>query len=164
MNRWLYRSVIKTLTLLLTIVALFHSPVAAMPVSLNVVDAQVRDVLISLARLSNINLIADDSINGKITLQIDNVDMDTALELIIKTKNLFCYKSDDVLIVTAKAAAQQSFAQLYTFKLQYIDPTIAQEAADTVLGGNKAIDFNKGTTANLLNSEINAQKLPSNAV
>lgn len=164
MNQWLYRSVIKTLILLLIIIALFDSPVSAMPVSLNVVDAQVRDVLISLARLSNINLIADDSVDGKITLQIDNVDVDTALELIIKTKNLFCYKGDDVLIVTAKAAAQQSFAQLYTFKLQYIDPTIAQAAADTVLGGNQAIDLNKATTANLLDGEINAQKLSSNAV
>ena len=46
-------------------------------VSLNVVDTDVRDVLNSLARLGNANIVTDGDIKGNITIQIHSLDFDS---------------------------------------------------------------------------------------
>ena len=37
-------------------------------VTMNIVDSEVREVLTSLASIGGVNIVADDSVNGKITV------------------------------------------------------------------------------------------------
>ncbi len=56
--------------------------------SLNFQDIEVRSVLQLIADFTSLNLVASDSVNGKITLRLQNVPWDQALDLILKTKGL----------------------------------------------------------------------------
>lgn len=102
--------------------------------SLNVVNAEVRDVLTSLAKLGNRNIIVDDSITGKITMQIQSLDFDTALALITQTKGLHYQCIGNVIIVGGRDVINQNFGSLHIFSLNYIEPTEVLKSAELALG------------------------------
>jgi type IV pilus assembly protein PilQ len=58
------------------------------PLSLNFQKIEVRAVLALLADFSGINLVASDSVKGSITLRLNQVPWDQALDLILKTQGL----------------------------------------------------------------------------
>jgi len=67
--------------------------------SLNFQDIEVRSVLQLIADFTSLNLVASDTVNGKITLRLQNVPWDQALDLILKTKGLDKRKIGNVLLV-----------------------------------------------------------------
>lgn len=67
--------------------------------SLNFQDIEVRSVLQLIADFTSLNLVASDSVNGKITLRLQNVPWDQALDLILKTKGLDKRTIGNVMLV-----------------------------------------------------------------
>lgn len=67
--------------------------------SLNFQDIEVRSVLQLIADFTGLNLVASDTVDGRITLRLQNVPWDQALELILKTKGLDKRKVGNVLLV-----------------------------------------------------------------
>ncbi|UVJ44400.1 type IV pilus secretin PilQ [Pseudomonas sp. LS1212] len=67
--------------------------------SLNFQDIDVRSVLQLIADFTNLNLVASDTIQGGITLRLQNVPWDQALDLVLKTKGLDKRKVGNVLLV-----------------------------------------------------------------
>ena len=67
--------------------------------SLNFQDIEVRAVLQLIADFTGLNLVASDTVNGRITLRLQNVPWDQALELILKTKGLDRRQVGNVLLV-----------------------------------------------------------------
>lgn len=58
------------------------------PLSLNFQDIEVRAVLQIIAEFTQNNIVVSDSVTGNITLRLDNVPWDQALDIILKTKSL----------------------------------------------------------------------------
>ncbi len=71
--------------------------------SLNFQDIEVRSVLQLIAEFTNLNLVASDTVSGRITLRLKNVPWDQALELILKTKGLDKRQVGNVLLVAPAA-------------------------------------------------------------
>lgn len=71
--------------------------------SLNFQDIDVRAVLQLIADFTDLNLVASDTVSGKITLRLQNVPWDQALELILKTKGLDKRQEGNVLMVAPAA-------------------------------------------------------------
>lgn len=67
--------------------------------SLNFQDIEVRAVLQLIADFTGLNLVASDTVTGRITLRLKNVPWDQALELVLKTKGLDQRKVGNVLMV-----------------------------------------------------------------
>lgn len=67
--------------------------------SLNFQDIEVRAVLQLIADFTSLNLVASDSVQGRITLRLQNVPWDQALELVLKTKGLDKRQVGNVLMV-----------------------------------------------------------------
>ncbi|MEM7365048.1 MAG: type IV pilus secretin PilQ family protein, partial [Pseudomonadota bacterium] len=76
--------------------------------SLNFQDIEIRSVLQVIAEFTDLNLVASDTVAGRITLRLKNVPWDQALELIMKTKGLDQRKVGNVLMV---APAQELAAR-----------------------------------------------------
>lgn len=57
-------------------------------IDLDMVDADIRDVLKLLAEVSDLNIVASDDVKGQVTLRLKNVPWDQAFDLILKTKAL----------------------------------------------------------------------------
>ncbi|AMB88333.1 fimbrial protein [Pseudomonas agarici] len=67
--------------------------------SLNFQDIEVRSVLQLIADFTHLNLVASDTVQGGITLRLQNVPWDQALDLVLKTKGLDKRKIGNVLLV-----------------------------------------------------------------
>ncbi|WP_028614572.1 type IV pilus secretin PilQ [Halopseudomonas pelagia] len=67
--------------------------------SLNFQDIEVRSVLQLIADFTDLNLVASDTVQGSITLRLQNVPWDQALDLVLKTKGLDQRKIGNVLLV-----------------------------------------------------------------
>jgi len=71
--------------------------------SLNFQDIEVRSVLQLIADFTDLNLVASDTVSGRITLRLKNVPWDHALDLILKTKGLDQRQVGNVLLVAPAA-------------------------------------------------------------
>jgi len=77
--------------------------------SLNFQSIEVRSVLQLLADFTNMNLVASDSVAGSVTLRLNNVPWDQALDIILKSKGLAKRVNGSVIMVglQAEVAAQE---------------------------------------------------------
>lgn len=71
--------------------------------SLNFQDIDVRAVLQLIAEFTELNLVASDSVQGNITLRLQNVPWDQALDLVLKSKGLDKRMLGNVLLVAPAA-------------------------------------------------------------
>ncbi|HTL50232.1 MAG TPA: type IV pilus secretin PilQ [Steroidobacteraceae bacterium] len=77
--------------------------------TLNFQDIDVRPVLQLLADTSGQNIVVSDSVKGRVTLRLQNVPWDQALDIVLKTKGLDMRRKDNVILVAPQAelAAQE---------------------------------------------------------
>ncbi|MFC0702734.1 type IV pilus assembly protein PilQ [Marinobacter persicus] len=109
--------------------------------SLNFQDIEVRSVLQLIADFTGLNLVASDTVGGSITLRLQNVPWDQALDLILKTKGLDKRQIGNVLLVAPadEIAAREKLeletdkqiAELAPIRLDIIQVNYAK-AADIV--------------------------------
>lgn len=92
--------------------------------SLNFQDIKVRSVLQLIADFTELNLVTSDSVGGSITLRLQDVPWDQALDLILKTKGLDKRQIGNVLMVAPAAEiAERERQEIETTKqLQELSP------------------------------------------
>ncbi|WP_379944972.1 type IV pilus secretin PilQ [Marinobacter sp. LM1] len=92
-------------------------PYTGEKLSLNFQDIEVRSVLQLIADFTGLNLVASDTVGGSITLRLQNVPWDQALDLILKTKGLDKRQIGNVLLVApAEEIAAREKLELETNK------------------------------------------------
>lgn len=67
--------------------------------SLNFQDIEVRAVLQLIADFTGLNLVASDTVEGSITLRLENVPWDQALDIVLRAKGLDSRQDGNVLLV-----------------------------------------------------------------
>ena len=93
--------------------------------TLNFQDIDVRSVLQLLADTSGQNIVVSDSVTGSLTLRLQNVPWDQALDIVLRTKGLDKRRQDNVIIIgpTEELAAREK-AELAAHKeVQELSPT-----------------------------------------
>ncbi len=84
-------------------------------ISLNFQKIEVRSVLQILADFTDLNLVTSDAISGDVTLRLDQVPWDQALDLIMKNKGLDKRQVGNVLMVApAEEIAERERRQMET--------------------------------------------------
>jgi type IV pilus assembly protein PilQ len=71
-------------------------------ISFNFQNVEVRAALQAVADISGLNIIASDSVNGSLTLQLKQVPWDQALDVIMQAKGLDMRKNGNVLWIAPK--------------------------------------------------------------
>ncbi|MBF1801761.1 type IV pilus secretin PilQ family protein [Alcanivorax sp. ST75FaO-1] len=104
--------------------------------SLNFQDIEVRSVLQLIADFTDLNLVASDTVTGRITLRLQSVPWDQALDLILKTKGLDKRQVGNVLLVAPadeiaarekqELEAQKQLASLAPLRTEYISINYAR--------------------------------------
>jgi type IV pilus assembly protein PilQ len=104
--------------------------------SLNFQEIEVRAVLQLLADFTDLNMVTSDTVSGSITLRLQNVPWDQALDIILKTKGLGMRKTGNVIMVapTEEIAAreklelesQQQIEELAPLRSEYIQINYAK--------------------------------------
>src|ERR1700688_3319245 len=93
--------------------------------TLNFQDIDVRSVLQLLADTSGQNIVVSDSVTGTLTLRLQNVPWDQALDIVLRTKGLDKRRQDNVIIIgpTDELASREK-AELAAHKeVQELSPT-----------------------------------------
>ncbi len=80
--------------------------------SLNFQEIEVRAVLQLLADFTGINMVVSDSVDGNITLRLNDVPWDHALDIILKTNGLSKRQKDNVMLIgPTKEISDQEVAE-----------------------------------------------------
>jgi len=116
-------------------------PYTGEKLSLNFQDIEVRSVLQLIADFTGLNLVASDTVSGSITLRLQNVPWDQALDLILKTKGLDKRQIGNVLLVAPadeiaarerlELETEKQIAELAPVRLDIVQVNYAK-AADIV--------------------------------
>ncbi|GAC1454143.1 MAG: type IV pilus secretin PilQ family protein [Steroidobacteraceae bacterium] len=104
--------------------------------TLNFQDIETRAVLQLLADASGQNIVVSDSVNGSVTLRLQNVPWDQALDIVLRTKGLDKRKQDNVIIVAPQAelaarekaelAARRDVQELAPLRSEYLQVNYAK--------------------------------------
>ena len=93
--------------------------------TLNFQDIDVRSVLQLLADTSGQNIVVSDSVTGNLTLRLQNVPWDQALDIVLRTKGLDKRRQDNVIIIgpTAELASREKAELAARKEVQDLSPT-----------------------------------------
>ncbi|MBU0734288.1 MAG: type IV pilus secretin PilQ, partial [Proteobacteria bacterium] len=76
---------------------------AGQSMSFDFVDTDIRNILKLIAEVAGINIVWGSDVEGKISMKLDNIPWDQALEMILRPNGLTYQIEDDVLWVVPKA-------------------------------------------------------------
>ncbi|WP_280552810.1 type IV pilus secretin PilQ [Halomonas sp. 25-S5] len=74
-------------------------PYSGERITLNFQDIEVRSVLAIIADFTGLNLVASDSVTGRVTLNLQDVPWDQALDLVLKSHGLASRQQGNVIVV-----------------------------------------------------------------
>jgi type IV pilus assembly protein PilQ len=111
--------------------------------TLNFQDIETRAVLQLLADASGQNIVVSDSVTGSVTLRLQNVPWDQALDIVLRTKGLDKRRNDNVIIVAptqeladrekAELAARADVQDLAPLRSEYLQVNYAKASDLAVL-------------------------------
>lgn len=105
------------------------------PITLNVFEEDVVNVIRGLSELTGIDIMLDDSVTGQLTLNLKNKTFREAIELILMNKGLSYTEVSDTLIIAAKDVIEgykKPITRVYELK------NASAEEAKGILDGYKA--------------------------
>ncbi|HEX7081212.1 MAG TPA: type IV pilus secretin PilQ [Gammaproteobacteria bacterium] len=129
--------------------------------TLNFQDIETRAVLQLLADTSGLNIVVSDTVQGNVTLRLQNVPWDQALDILMTTKGLDMRRNGNVMIVApaeeiaareqAQLQARQALQELEPLQSEFIQVNYAKaaELADLIRGaaGTNALISPRGSVA-----------------
>ncbi len=103
-------------------------PYTGEKLSLNFQSIEVRSVLQLLADFTDMNLVASDSVGGSVTLRLNNVPWDQALDIILKSKGLAKRVVGNVMMVgpQAEVAAQEKLELESKLQIEALSPLVTE--------------------------------------
>ncbi len=123
--------------------------------SLNFQDIEVRSVLQLIADFTELNLVASDTVRGRITLRLQNVPWDQALDLILKTKGLDKRKVGNVMLVAPadeiaareklELESQRQVKELAPLRTEYLTVNYAKASEVAELVTNSGFLSDRGS-------------------
>ena len=87
--------------------------------SLNVQDGDVGELLRSIARMGNINIILDRSVTGSISLKVDEAEPEEMLMQIIRAGGFDATRDGNTWIVAGRGNLQQGFGRVHVLPVKY---------------------------------------------
>ncbi|WP_163935610.1 type IV pilus secretin PilQ [Paraferrimonas sp. SM1919] len=123
-------------------------------VSLNFQDIPVRNVLQILANYNQVNLVASDSIEGNITLNLEGVPWQQALNLIMRIKGLAQRQEGNVLMIAPKDEfnAQEAFDLQAQQQAQEMSPLVSEHMQINYAKAQEIASLLKGGQSNMLSA------------
>ena len=128
--------------------------------TLNFQDLETRAVLQLIADFSGLNIVVSDTVQGSVTLRLQNVPWDQALDIVMTTKGLDMRRNGNVVIVApaeeiaareqAELEALQALQTLEPLRSEFIQVNYAKasELASLVEGGgNNSLLTDRGSVA-----------------
>ena len=128
-------------------------------ISLSLRDSDVKQVLRMFATKAQLNIIFHDSVNGKVTLDLVEIPINEAFELVLDTMGLTYYKDGKTLVIAkndSNAAISVSKRNLTTIPVKYVNAVDVANFLNKNVYGAKMIGLSTGeiATVNSTSNEL----------
>jgi len=125
-------------------------------ISLEFKNADVRDVIRILAEVSGLNFVVDPDVKGTVTVKLDNVPWDQALDIILRTNKLgMVVENGIVRIATLKSLSQEASEresarkamekakprEIAVIRLNYTDAEKVEDLVDDMLSDDGEVNY-----------------------
>ena len=128
-------------------------------ISLSVKNAPLEDIAAALTKMSGKNVIADTKVHEPVTLQLENVSLNAALETLAALQGLTYMENGSVILITRDDTLKKLSAGFYTFPLNYAKAEDLQKSLSAVLSTGK-LAADAGSNSLLFNgSPAEARKI-----
>ena len=127
---------------------------AASPMRVQVVNGDVRSVLLSAAKMGHFNLVLDDEVKGTVTLDMTE-EPDRVMHLVASAKGLILFQDGEDYIVTVGSRTGR-LSHVHSYKVRYANPHDLAQAVNLSL-------LNEGKFDSVLNKNYNDTKNEANA-
>ncbi|AZR73561.1 hypothetical protein BBF96_09270 [Anoxybacter fermentans] len=132
------------LILIFILFYLFLTPVQADEntlISMDFKDADLRDVFRTLAQIAEVNLIVHQSVQGKITLTLNEVSFEEAIKLITIINDLEYHWVGNTLLIAEPTEIEENFTEMgiRAFNIQYAEMDKIKEVLERLLIGSTIV-------------------------
>jgi type IV pilus assembly protein PilQ len=122
------------------------------PISLDLKDADIKDVFRTISQLTGLNIVIDPEVRGTVTVQLEDVPWDQALDLILKQNSLGYVLENNIMRIatSAKLQAEQADRARLAEARQAAEPTrtvikkLSYAKANDVTGVVKSVMSRRG--------------------
>lgn len=111
-------------------------------ISINFQDIDVRAILQIIADFTGLNIVVSDSVNSRITIRLQNVPWDQALDVVLRSKGLVKQQSGNVVYIMPASEARTLDPDLITEIIQ-INNAKAPEIAEVLSSSKSSGDDNR---------------------
>ncbi|GAB6137110.1 LysM peptidoglycan-binding domain-containing protein [Halanaerobaculum tunisiense] len=127
-------------------------------INLNFKEIDLKDAFRALADVADKNVITDSSVQGKVTVHLEEITFLAAVELLAKTNGLDYKVVNNTVLVAAPEKLRQGFGEKITdvFKLQNSEPQEVKKSLDSLIkeGLIKVDDRTKSLVVTAYQSQI----------
>lgn len=113
-------------------------PGADTKVNLNLTGVSLRDAFRALAEVAEMNIITDNSVQGNVTINLQDITFLEAVELLAKTNGLSYRIVGNTVLVASPSQIKAGFSEKVTkvFKLMNSEPAEVKKSLNLLVGGN----------------------------
>jgi type IV pilus assembly protein PilQ len=108
-------------------------PPADEPVEISYIEADIQNVLRTLAAKSSVNLILGDEVTGKVTVNLKGVSYEDAMQLIAESKGYAYVKDKNVAKIKSRESLDVEPVELRVFTLSYAKAEDVRKTIEPVL-------------------------------
>lgn len=101
--------------------------------SLDLESVSLPMVLNMIAKQYNLNVVLSGDVDGKVTVRLQDVDLQTALETILFPNGYNYYLKDNVIVVKPLANTALGELESQVITLKYLEPVTAKKALESML-------------------------------
>ncbi len=136
----------------ISILPFFPMQAEAAPIAMQVVEGDVRSVLMTLARAGHENIVLDDSVAGTVTLHATE-EPQKLLRMVAAAKGLVVAKEGSTYLVTTASQAD-GLRNVHVYPVRYADP------ADLARAAELSLQSHTGETTKHVSSDKNDKEAP----
>ncbi len=116
-------------------------------ISINIKDADIKNVLRLIATSANVNIISGRDVTGTVSVRIKDVPWETALATILKTYGFAYVREENIIRVTTIEKLKKEGLQTKTYFLNFATAADIQESIKEVLSERGKIKTDERTNA-----------------
>jgi type IV pilus assembly protein PilQ len=103
------------------------------PIEIGYIEADIQNVLRTLAAKADINLILGDEVTGKVTVNLKGVSYEQAMQLIAESKGYAYVKDKNIVKVKSKESLDTEAVEMRIYTLNYAKAEDMKKTLDPVL-------------------------------
>lgn len=138
---------------------MFLQTAAASAVSMQVVDGDIRSVIAAVARIGGLGVIVDDSVQGKITVMLNDVEPQEALRSIAEARSLVLEEKDGLVLISSAYETSRGLYSPHIFVLNYADLETVREAVKISLNRAGFLQNNKNIEKRTISDKGTKQEI-----